>query len=74
MRNDSGYFENLAASVQRVAHHAYYPGIDQAIDQCLQDINELLQSGRITAEQFEALRPLLEGVRLSASSKMASAA
>ena len=25
-----GYFENLVASVERIARHTYYPDIDQA--------------------------------------------
>jgi hypothetical protein len=74
MMKNSGYFENLAVNVQRVARHAYYPGIDQAIDQCLKDLNDLMHTGRITAEQLEALRQLVVGVRFPTSSKAASAA
>jgi hypothetical protein len=49
--NSPSYFERLVVCVQRVARHAYYPGIDQAVGQCLEDIDELMHSGRITAEQ-----------------------
>jgi hypothetical protein len=72
--NSPNYFERLVVCVQRVARHAYYPGIDQAIDQCLADIDELMHSGRITAEQREALRFLVLGVTLTASNNTASAA
>jgi hypothetical protein len=72
--NNSCYFENLVVCVQRVARHSYYPGIYQAIEQCLEDINDVMHSGRITAEQREALRQLLLGARLTASSNAASAA
>jgi hypothetical protein len=72
--NSPNYFERLVVCVQRVARHAYYPGIDQAIDQCLADIDELMDSGRITAEQREALRFLVLGVTLTASNNTASAA
>jgi hypothetical protein len=72
--NSHGYFERLVMGVQRVACHAYYPGIGQAIDQCLEDIDELMHSGRITAEQREALHSLVLGVTLTASNNAASAA
>ena len=72
--NSPSYFERLVACVQRVTRHAYYPGIDQAIDQCLEDIDDLMHSGRITAEQRKALRCLVLGVTLTASNNAASAA
>jgi hypothetical protein len=72
--NSPGYFARLVSCVQGVARHAYYPGIDQALDQCLEDIDDLRHSGRITAEQREALRFLLLGVTLTASNNAASAA
>ena len=72
--NSPDYFERLVVCVQRVARHAYYPGIDQAVDQCLEDIDELMHSGRITAEQRKALRFLLLGITLTASNNAASAA
>jgi hypothetical protein len=68
------YFERLALGVQRVGCHAYYPGIDQAINRCLEDIDDLTRSGRITAEQCEELRLLVLGVTVPASKKPASAA
>jgi hypothetical protein len=67
-------FERLVVWVQRVARHAYYPGIEQAIDHCLEDIDELMHSGRITAEQREALRFLVLGITLTASNNAACAA
>jgi hypothetical protein len=69
-----GYFERLVVCVQRVARHAYYPGIDQAINQCLEDIGEPMHSGRITAEQRAALRLLVLGITMTASNNAASAA
>ena len=44
--NGPVYFERLVASVERIARHAYYPGIDQAIELCLEDIDELMHSSR----------------------------
>jgi len=62
------YFERLVTSVERIARHAYYPGIDQAIEICLEDIDELMHANRITPEQREALRLLLLGITLNAAS------
>jgi hypothetical protein len=59
--NDTPYFERLVASVQRIARHAEYPGKDQAVGYCLEDIDDLALAGRITAEQRETLRALLLG-------------
>jgi hypothetical protein len=70
----SGYFERLVTSVERIARHAYYPGIDEAIDQCLEDIDELMHEGRITAEEREALRMVLLGITLTASNNTSHAA
>ena len=72
--NCPSYFERLVVCVQRVARHAYYPGIDQAVGQCLEDIDELMHSGRITAEQRKALRCLVLGGTLTASNNAASTA
>ena len=59
--NGLPYFERLVASVERIAHHAEYPGKDQALNQCLEDIDDLAGAGRITAEQRESLRAVLLG-------------
>jgi len=70
----SEYFERLVTSVERIARHAYYPGIDEAIEQCLEDIDELMQAGRITAEEREALRIVLLGMTLTSTSNTSNAA
>jgi hypothetical protein len=69
----SDYFERLVTSVERIARHAYYPGIDEAIEQCLEDIDELMHAGRITAEEREALR-MLFGMTLTPSNNTSNAA
>lgn len=61
------YFDRLVASVERISRHAYYPGIHQTVDQCLEDLDELMRAGRISAEQREALRFVLLGMTLSAA-------
>jgi len=70
----SEYFERLATSVERIARHTYYPGIDEAIEQCLEDIDELMHAGRITAEEREALRIVLLGMTLTSSTNTSNAA
>ena len=70
----SDYFERLVASVERIARHAYYPGIKEAIEQCLEDIDELMHAGRITAEEREALRLILLGMTLTSSTNTSNAA
>jgi len=70
----SDYFERLVTSVERIARHAYYPGIDEAIEQCLEDIDELMHAGRITAEEREALRLILVGMTLTSSTNTSNAA
>lgn len=61
------YYEHLVASVSRIARHAYYPGIEQTLDQCLEDIDALQAADRITAAQREALRLIVLGVSLHAA-------
>ena len=70
----SDYFERLVTSVERIARHAYYPGIDEAIEQCLEDIDELMHAGRITAEERDALRMVLLGMTLTPSNNTSNAA
>ncbi len=57
----ASYFSRLIASVTRIAGHAYFPGKEEAVDQCLEDIEGLVIEGRITAEQRDVLREVLQG-------------
>jgi hypothetical protein len=59
--NGTSYFERLIASVERIARHADYPGKDQAVGQCIEDIDDLAIAQRITPEQHERLREVLLG-------------
>jgi len=59
--NGTSYFDRLVASAERIARHADYPGKQQAVDQCIEDIDDLAIAERITAEQREALRAVLLG-------------
>lgn len=55
------YFERLIASTERIAHHASFPGKGEAVEQCLEDIDDLMLAGRITAEQRDVLCEILQG-------------
>jgi hypothetical protein len=57
--NGSSYFDKLVATAERIARHSHYPGKDQAVGQCLEDIDDLEFAGRITAEQRDQLREIL---------------
>ena len=57
--DDATYFERLAANVSRLARHPTFPAKQQAVDLCLEDIDDLSLAGRITAEQADALRATL---------------
>jgi hypothetical protein len=59
--NNTTYFEKLVHSVTRIARHAYYPGKEEAIELCLQEIDDLEEMGRIGPDQRTALRDLLLG-------------
>lgn len=59
--NDATYFERLAANVSRLACHPSFPAKQQAVDQCLEDIEDLSLAGRISAEQADTLRATLLG-------------
>ena len=55
------YFERLLATVERVAHHAYFPGKQETVNLYLEDIQGLSLDGLITAEQEDVLRDVLLG-------------
>ena len=55
------YFQKLLGTVTRIAHHSYYPGKDEAVDLCLEEIEELHDCGRINDGQLASLRELLVG-------------
>ena len=59
--NDATSFERLAANVTRIARHPYFPAKQQAVDLCLEDIDDLSLAGQLTAEQAGILREILLG-------------
>ncbi len=58
-RTPSSYFERLVASVERIARHAFFPGKQQAVELCVEDVESLIASGRITADQGAILLDIL---------------
>ena len=57
----ASYFEKLVESLSRIASHSYYPGKEDVIERCLEEVEEIRLSGKITTEQSVALRDLLLG-------------
>ena len=57
----ASYFEKLVGTLSRIASHSYYPGKEDAVEQCLEEVEEIRLSGKITAEQSAILRDLLLG-------------
>ena len=55
------YFDRLAATAERIARHAFYPGKGEAVGRCIDDIEDLVIAGTITPEQREVLREILLG-------------
>jgi NTE family protein len=58
---DASYFDRLIGSVTQIARHSYYPGKEEAVELCLEEIEELRDSGQISVEQLATLRELLLG-------------
>jgi hypothetical protein len=67
MTRSLSHFDRLVASVDRIARYTSYPGIEQTLDRCLDDIDTLRQAEQITPEQREALRLIVLGVSLHAA-------
>ena len=59
--DNASYFEKLVGTLSRIASHSYYPGKEDAVEQCLEEVEEIRLSGQITAEQSAILRDLLLG-------------
>jgi hypothetical protein len=56
------YFERLVESVALIAGHPPFPGKSAAVEQCTEEIQELIRSGGITGEQGGTLLNILSGV------------
>ena len=54
-------FERLERTVDMIRRHPYYPGKEVVLDECLEEIEERFEIGRITADQRGILRDTLLG-------------
>src|SRR5271157_1527855 len=59
--DNASYFQKLMGTVTRIARHSFYPGKEEAVELCLEEIEELRDCGRITDDQLASLRELLLG-------------
>jgi hypothetical protein len=55
------YFEQLEESVVLIARHPPFPGKSAAVEQCAEEIQDLVRSGGITGEQGGTLLKILAG-------------
>jgi hypothetical protein len=60
MSGVTSYFERLVEATGLIARHPDYPGKQQVVDRCVEEIAELLRSGQVTAAQGEILLENLE--------------
>ena len=61
------YYQRLMETVQLIARHADYPGKQVAVEQCVEDVEDLSRAGRITPPQREALLEILLGACTAAA-------
>jgi len=55
------HFERLAESVDLIARHVDYPGKQEVVERCAQEIEELFQTGQINCSQEGLLLEILRG-------------
>jgi hypothetical protein len=65
--NDTTYFERLVTTTQRIARHPWHPGMQQAIDLAVEDVEGLVLDGRISGPQGDVLREILLSDRTNAA-------
>ncbi len=56
-----GYFEKLLEVARRIVGHASFPGKQEAVSQCLEEVDDLIATGTITAGQGALLAHILSG-------------
>ena len=57
------YFDKLVGIAKRIVGHASFPGKHTAVEQCLEEVRDLVAAGRITAAQGATLSGILSGAR-----------
>jgi hypothetical protein len=53
-------FERIERTTHRIARHSYYPGKDEVIQTCMEEIEEMCQDGKLTFDQRSRLISILE--------------
>ncbi len=57
------YFERLVGVAEQIARHASFPDHQEAVQQCLEEVGDLIATGRITPGQGLILEGILLGAR-----------
>ncbi len=60
-------FERMIETAELIARHPAYPGKEAVVRQCLDEVQDLRESGRISHCQCEQLQVILEGVSVAQS-------
>ena len=66
--SDSHYFERLLESAGMIARHADFPGKQQVVERCREEVEDLTSSGAISSAQGEILQEILLGVSFQRAS------
>ncbi len=66
--SDSHYFERLLDSAGMIARYADFPGKQQVVERCREEVEDLARSGMITSDQGETLQEILLGVSFQKAS------
>jgi len=66
--SDSHYFERLLESAGMIARHADFPGKQQVVERCREEVEDLTSSGVISSAQGEILQEILLGVSFQTAS------
>jgi hypothetical protein len=56
------FFERLVETAGLIARHPDYPGKRRVVEDCRAELKDLVHSGRISAEQGQALLHILAGI------------
>lgn len=64
--SDARYFDRLLETAGLIARHADYPGKQQVIDRCREEVEDLTSSGTISTAEAAILQEILQGAKLHA--------
>jgi len=66
--SNSHFFERLLESAGMIARHADFPGKQQVVERCREEVEDLTSSGVISSAQGEILQEILLGVSFQTAS------